>query len=40
VPLEQISQLDRADRFVGMWRSRVADFYGKYVATAAAEASK
>jgi hypothetical protein len=23
--------------FVGMWRERVADFYSKYMATAAAE---
>lgn len=28
-----------SDKFVGMWRSRVAEFYGKYVATAAAAAN-
>lgn len=28
-----------SDKFVGMWRARVAEFYGKYVATAAAAAS-
>jgi Transglycosylase SLT domain len=31
----------KSEAFVGMWRSRVAEFYGKYVATAAAaEATK
>ena len=29
-----------SEAFVGMWRSRVAEFYMKYVATAAAEANK
>ncbi|QOZ79220.1 transglycosylase [Bradyrhizobium sp. CCBAU 53351] len=29
-----------SEAFVGMWRGRVAEFYGKYVATAAAAASQ
>jgi hypothetical protein len=28
-----------SEAFVGMWRARVAEFYGKYVATAAAAAN-
>ena len=28
-----------SEKFVGMWRARVAEFYGKYVATAAAGAA-
>jgi hypothetical protein len=29
-----------SEAFVGMWRSRVAEFYTKYVATAAAAANQ